>query len=63
MKEGLVETNSISASESETNEAELTEIINELKMLDSSQLPYVLRIVKGLRLGTESIQNNDDLSM
>ncbi len=63
MKEGLVETNSISASESETNEAELMEIINELKMLDSSQLPYVLRIVKGLRLGTESIQNNDDLSM
>jgi len=58
-----VETNSISASESETNEAELMEIINELKMLDSSQLPYVLRIVKGLRLGTESIQNNDDLSM
>ena len=58
-----METNSISASESETNEAELVEIINELKMLDSSQLPYVLRIVKGLRLGTESIQNNDDLSM
>ncbi len=58
-----METNSISASESETNEAELMEIINELKMLDSSQLPYVLRIVKGLRLGTESIQNNDDLSM
>lgn len=58
-----METNSISASESETNEAELIEIINELKMLDSSQLPYVLRIVKGLRLGTESIQNNDDLSM
>lgn len=58
-----METNSISVSESETNEAELTEIINELKMLDSSQLPYVLRIVKGLRLGTESIQNNDDLSM
>lgn len=58
-----METNSISASESETNEAELTEIINELKMLDSSQLPYVLRIVKGLCLGTESIQNNDDLSM
>lgn len=58
-----METNSISASESETNEAELMEIINELKMLDSSQLSYVLRIVKGLRLGTESIQNNDDLSM
>ena len=58
-----METNSISASELETNEAELMEIINELKMLDSSQLPYVLRIVKGLRLGTESIQNNDDLSM
>lgn len=58
-----METNSISASESETNEAELMEIINELKMLDSSQLPYVLSIVKGLRLGTESIQNNDDLSM
>lgn len=58
-----METKSISASESETNEAELTEIINELKMLDSSQLPYVLKIVKGLRLGTESIQNNDDLSM
>lgn len=53
MKEGLVEMNSISASDSETNEEELTEIINEIKKIDSSKLPNVLNFVRELQLGAE----------
>ncbi len=57
MKEGLVEMNSISASDSETNEEELTEIINEIKKIDSSKLPNVLNFVRELQLGAEEIND------
>ncbi len=57
MKEGLVEMDSISASDSETNEEELTEIINEIKKIDSSKLPNVLNFVRELQLGAEEIND------
>lgn len=49
--------NSISASDSETNEEELTEIINEIKKIDSSKLPNVLNFVRELQLGVEEIND------
>lgn len=49
MKEDFVETYNTPASGSETNEEELTEIIGDLKKLDTGQLNHMLNIVKEMR--------------
>ena len=58
MKEDIVEITGMPAPESETNEEELTELIDDLMKLDDSQLNHLLDIVKEMRReeGAETLE-------
>ena len=58
MKEDIVEITGMPAPESETNEEELTELIDDLMKLDDSQLNHLLDIVKDMRReeGAETLE-------
>lgn len=57
IEEGLLETETTYVTETGNTEKEMTEIISELKKLDSSQLVSVLDTIKGMRHSSKAGQN------
>ena len=57
IEEGLLETDTTYMTDQGNTEKEMTEIITELKKLDSSQLVSVLDTIKGMRYSSKEGQN------
>ena len=57
IEEGLLETDTTYVTDQGNTEKEMTEIIAELKKLDSEQLMSVLNIVKDMRFDSQAGRN------